>query len=116
MTNHVLLEVNKMAVIKAKDSNKKDDVYKGASGGLAPEGYGLVNLIGGSNPKVDDVANRSREEDDKKFQKAEKFQKSKVQAEKHEESAAKQTETPVEAEKKPQPQPEVDANVKKNNK
>jgi hypothetical protein len=91
-----------MAVTKARNENpvsynlntgtgKVEEVHRGASGGVAPEGYGLANLItqgstlgGVENARVENegVTQRGKENDDKRFQAAQKFMKSKQEFDK----------------------------------
>jgi hypothetical protein len=75
-----------MAVTKARkddakhDPNEKDPA-KGASGGTAPEGYGLVNRIGASRHITEGVATRSDKEESELVKKADEFMKAKKEYE-----------------------------------
>ena len=91
-----------MGVYKAKDENKKDDVYRGASGGLTPEGYGFCQ----ERNIVDGVETRSEEEENKRLKSAEEFQKSKLKESKPKDSEVAKEDVPkvaVVPEKKVEP-------------
>jgi FKBP-type peptidyl-prolyl cis-trans isomerase len=68
-----------MAVTTAipEGEEKKDHVGLGASGGFAPEGYGLRQR---TNVIQEDVANRSKEQEEKRVREAEEFNKAKKEA------------------------------------
>lgn len=68
-----------MAVTKAipEGKEKKDHVGLGASGGFAPEGYGLRRQ---ANVIDEDVAHRTKEQEEKRVKEAEEFNKAKKEA------------------------------------
>jgi hypothetical protein len=72
-----------MATTTAKnpeDEKQELTVAHGASGGFAPEGTGVIELIRGTAPLKEGVATRSDEENKKMHKDAEEFQQSKVKS------------------------------------